>query len=148
MDWEKHSIRRGGIGFLININIKTAITIEQQENTKTETMWIKIRLKRKEALFIGLFYGKQKSRNNNITKNLTLQKEIYTNIEQLIEITFSYLVTLMQKLEMRDHGIPNGDPKLTPNGRRLINLTNKLNLKFINKSPKMQRQMDKNKYQK
>ena len=37
---------------------------------------------------------------------------------------------------MRDQGIPNGDPKLTLNGRRLINLTNKLNLKFINKSPK------------
>ena len=37
---------------------------------------------------------------------------------------------------MRDQGIPNGDPKLTPNGRRLINLINKLNLKFINKSPK------------
>ena len=72
MDWEKQSIRRGGIGFLININIKTAITIEQQENTKTEIMWIKIHLKRKETLFIGLFYGKQESRNNNITKNLTL----------------------------------------------------------------------------
>ena len=54
---------RGGIGFLI----KTAIKIEQQENTKTEIMWITIHLKGKETLFIGLFYGKQQSRNNNIT---------------------------------------------------------------------------------
>ena len=30
-------------------------------------MWITIHLKRKETLFIGLFYGKQQSRNNNIT---------------------------------------------------------------------------------
>ena len=66
MDWEKQSIRRGGIGFLINSNIKIAITIEQQENTNTEIMWIKVHLKRKETPFIGLFYGKQ-SRNNNIT---------------------------------------------------------------------------------
>ena len=68
MDWEKQSIRRGGgIGFLINNIIKTAITIKQQKNTNTEIMWIRIQLKRKEALFIGLFYGKQESRNINIT---------------------------------------------------------------------------------
>ena len=56
----------GGIGFLIN-NIKIAITTEQQENTNTEIMWIRIQLKRKKTLFIGLFYGKQESRNNNAT---------------------------------------------------------------------------------
>ena len=38
----------GGIGFLINNNIKTAVTIDQQENTSTEIMWIRIHLKRKE----------------------------------------------------------------------------------------------------
>ena len=57
----------GGIGFLINNKIKTAITKEQQENTNTEIMWIRIQLKRKKTLFIGLFYGKQESRNNNAT---------------------------------------------------------------------------------
>ena len=57
----------GGIGFLINNKIKTAITKEQQENTNTEIMWIRIKLKRKETLFIGLFYDKQESRNNNTT---------------------------------------------------------------------------------
>ena len=30
-------------------------------------MWIRIQLKRKETLFIGLFYGKQERRNNNTT---------------------------------------------------------------------------------
>ena len=38
----------------------------------------------------------------------------------------------MQKLEMET-------PKIAPNGRRLINLTNNLNLKILNKSPKWKR---------
>ena len=71
----------GGIGFLINISIKTAITIEQQElNTNTETMWIRIYVKRKETLFIGLFYGKQENRNNNITlaeEFNTMERHLY-----------------------------------------------------------------------
>ena len=49
----KTASKGGSIGFLINNNIKTAITIEQQENTSTEIMWIRIHLKRKETLFIG-----------------------------------------------------------------------------------------------
>ena len=32
----------GGIGFLISSKIKTAITIEQQENTNTQIIWIRI----------------------------------------------------------------------------------------------------------
>ena len=64
----KNRASEGGVmGSLINSNIKTAITIEQQENTNTEAMWIRTHLKRKEILFIGLFYGKNESRNNNIT---------------------------------------------------------------------------------
>ena len=63
----KTASKRGNIGFPINNIIKAAITIEQQENTNIEIMWIRIHLKRKETLFIGPFYGKQESRNNNIT---------------------------------------------------------------------------------
>ena len=44
-------------------------------------------------------------------KNLTLYKDIYTNIQQIIKITFSYLVTLMQKLEMDNKEQPIGTPK-------------------------------------
>ena len=42
----------------------------------------------------------------------------------------------MQKLEMENKLYPMGTPKIIPNGRRLINLTNNLNLKILNKSPK------------
>ena len=44
-------------------------------------------------------------------KNLTLYKEIYTNIQQIIKITFSYLMTLMQKLEMENKEQPIGTQK-------------------------------------
>ena len=44
-------------------------------------------------------------------KNLTLWKDIYTNIQQTIEIIFFYLVTLMQKLEMENKVYPVGTPK-------------------------------------
>ena len=129
MDWEKQSIRRGGgIGFLINNIIKTAITIKQQKNTNTEIMWIRIQLKRKEALFIGLFYGKQESRNINITLD-----ENFNIIERhLCQYTANnqnhvlLLGDFNAKIGNGDQGIPNGDPKITPNGKRLINLTNNL----------------------
>ena len=66
-------------------------------------MCIRIQLKRKEALFIGLFPGKQESRNNNITlteKFNIIEKHLYhhytdINIQQIIKIIFFYLVTLM-----------------------------------------------------
>ena len=40
------------------------------------------------------------------------------------------------KIGAGDHVLPSGDPKLAPNKKRLINLTNDVNLKIINKSPK------------
>ena len=129
MDWEKQSIRRGGgIGFLINNIIKTAITIKQQKNTNTEIMWIRIQLKRKEALFIGLFYGKQESRNINITldENFNIiERHLcqYTANNQNHILLFG---DFNAKIGNGDQGIPNGDPKITPNGKRLINLTNNL----------------------
>ena len=51
----------GGIGFLIINKIKTAITIEQQENTRTEIMWIRIQLKRKETCLLNYFMGNKKA---------------------------------------------------------------------------------------
>ena len=129
MDWEKQSIRRGGgIGFLINNIIKTAITIKQQKNTNTEIMWIRIQLKRKEALFIGLFYGKQESRNINITldENCNI---IERHLYQYTANNQNHILLLGDfnaKIGNGDQGIPNGDPKVTPNGKRLINLTNNL----------------------
>ena len=89
-------------------------------------MWIRIHLKRKEILFIGLFYGKQESRNNNITLD-----EKFNTIERHL-----YQYTTNNQNHILLLGDPSGDLKITPNGKRLINLTNNLNLKILNKSPK------------
>ena len=129
MYWEKQSIRRGGgIGFLINNIIKTAITIKQQKNTNTEIMWIRIQLKRKEALFIGLFYGKQESRNINITldENFNIIERHLCQYTANNQNHILLLGDFNAKIGNGDQGIPNGDPKITPNGKRLINLTNNL----------------------
>ena len=129
MDWEKQSIRRGGgIGFLINNIIKTAITIKQQKNTNTEIMWIRIQLKRKEALFIGLFYGKQESRNINITldENFNIIERHLCQYTANNQNHILLLGDFNAKIGNGDQGIPNGDPNITPNGKRLINLTNNL----------------------
>ena len=59
MGWGKTEHQKG-IWFLINNKIKTAITIEQQDNTNTGIMWIRMQLKRKETLFVLWETRKQK----------------------------------------------------------------------------------------
>ena len=101
-------------------------------------MCIRIQLKRKEALFIGLFPGKQESRNNNITlteKFNIIEKHLHqytANNQNHILLLGDFNV----KIGNGEQGLPNGDPKITPNGKGLINITNNFNLKILNKSPK------------
>ena len=102
-------------------------------------MWIRIQLKRKETLFIGLFYGKQERRNNNTTLDEEF-KIIERHLYQYIANNQNHILLLgdfYAKIGNREQGILNGDPIITPNGKRLINnLTNNFNLKILNKSPK------------
>ena len=101
----------GGIGFLINKKIEAAIIIEQQENTNTEIMWIRIQLKRKETRFIGLIYGKQE-RNNNATLDKEF-KIIERHLYQYIANDKNHILLLGDfnaKIGNGEQGIPNGDP--------------------------------------
>ena len=119
MDWEKQSIRKERYRILINNNIKTTITTEQRENTKTEIIWIRIHLKRKETLFFGLFYGKQKIRNNNIALDQEfniIERHLYqysTNNQNHILL----LGDFNAKIGNGEQGILNEDLKITPNGK-------------------------------
>ena len=77
-----------------------------QENTNTEVMWIRIHL------FIGLFYGKQQSRNNNIA----LEEDFNIIERHLYQYTtnnqnHTLMVTLLQKLEMENKVYPMGTSK-------------------------------------
>ena len=51
----------GGVGYFIKNTIKNSHTVEPDNNTTTEILWIK--LKRQENLFIGVLYGKQDSKH-------------------------------------------------------------------------------------
>ena len=76
-------------------------------------MWIRIHLKRKETLFIELFYGKQESRNNNITRDEefnTIERHLY----QYITNNQNHILLLGDfnaKLEMENKVYPTGTPK-------------------------------------
>ena len=52
-----------GVGYFIKNTIKSSCTVEPDNNTTTEILWIKLKLKRQENLFIGVLCGKQKSKN-------------------------------------------------------------------------------------
>ena len=102
----------GGIGFLIINKIKTAITIEQQENTRTEIMWIRIQLKRKETCLLNYFMGNKKAEIITLhqTKNLkSLERHLY----QYIANNQNHILLLGDfnaKIGNGEQGIPNGDP--------------------------------------
>ena len=101
-------------------------------------MWIRIQLKRKETLFIELFYGKKENRNNNATLDEEF-KIIEQHLYKYIANNQNYILLLGDfntKIGNGEQGMPNGDPIITPNGKRLINLANNFNIKILNKSPK------------
>ena len=101
-------------------------------------MWIRILLKRKKTLFIGLIYGKQESRNNNATLDEEF-KIIERHLYQYIANNQNHILLLGDfngKIGNGEQGTPSGDPIITPNGKRLINLTNNFSLKTRNKSLK------------
>ena len=93
---------------------------------------------KKETLFIGLFYRKQESRNNNTTLDEEF-KIIERHLYQYIARNQNHILLLGDfnaKIGNEEQGIPNGDPIITPNQKRLTHLTNNFNLKILSKSPK------------
>ena len=64
------------------------------------------------------------------TNNLTLQKDIYGNIQQIMKIILGDQNLLLggfnAKIGTGKQGISNKDPKITPNGKRLTNLKYKI----------------------
>ena len=85
-----------------------------------------------------MFYGKQESKNNNTTLDeefKIIERHLYEYIANN-QNRIPLLGDFNAKIGNGEHGIPNGDPIITPNGKRLISLTNNFNLKILNKSPK------------
>ena len=55
--------KEGGVGYFIKNLIKKSCIVEQGDNTTTEILWMKLKLKRQENLFAGVLYGKQESKH-------------------------------------------------------------------------------------
>ena len=51
-----------GVGYFIKNTIKSSCTVEPDNNTTTEILCIKLKLKRQENLFIRVLCGKQGSK--------------------------------------------------------------------------------------
>ena len=52
-----------GVRYFIKNSIKNSCTVEPDNNTTTEILWIKLKLKGQENLFIGVLYEKQDSKH-------------------------------------------------------------------------------------
>ena len=84
----------------------------------------------------------KKSRNNNTILNgefNIIEKHYYLSIPIYNKYHQNHILLLGDfnaKIGNGEPGISNGDHKITPNGNRLINLTNNFSLKVIKKSLK------------
>ena len=138
-----------GVGYFIKNTIKSSCTVEPDNNTTTEILWIKLKLKRQENLFIGVLYGKQKSKN--CMKELEEEYEVieksisnYTETNNKIILVGDF----NGKIDNDENGITNGNISITTNGKKIRSMVRTLNLDILNKHAKMQRKMDKSQYQK
>ena len=125
------------VGYFIKNTIKSSCTVEPDNNTTTEILWIKLKLKRQENLFIGVLYGKQKSKN--CMKELEEEYEVieksisnYTETNNKIILVGDF----NGKIGNDESGITNGDTSITTNGKRVRSMVRTLNLDILNKHAK------------
>ena len=118
----------GGVGFLIRDDIKNLTTDIQIETSHTEIKWI--RLKCKENIAIGVFYGKQENINQDDADDqfneLTTQTNLMINEGQVI-----LMGDMNAKIESEDN---SNKQEPSRNGKLLIQYTEATNTLIINKS--------------
>ena len=62
--WKKQAVQSTrGVGYFIKDTNINFCTVEPDNNTTTEILWIKLKLKMQEKLFIGVLNGKQKRKH-------------------------------------------------------------------------------------
>ena len=142
MDWKKQAIRRNRYRIPNNQQHQNSHDNRTTRKHKQFSNVYQNTVKKKKILFIGLFFGGKKSRNNNTLLNgefSIIEKHYYLFIPIYNKIHQNHIVLLGDfnaKIGNGEPGISNGDHKITPNRKRLINLTNNFSLKVIKKSLK------------
>ena len=118
-------------------SIKSSCTVEPDNNTTTEILWINLKLKGQENLFIGVLYGKQESKH--CIKGL---EEEYNVIEKSVYnyTKTNYKIILVGDFNGRitndENGIKNGDTSIITNDRIIRSMVRTLNLGILNKHAK------------
>ena len=110
--------------------------MEPDNKITTEVLWIKLKLKRQENLFIGVLYGKQEDKH--------CIKELEEEYEVIEKSIYNYTKTnnnilvgnFNGKIGNDKNGITNGDTSITTNGRRIMSMVRTLNLDILNKHAK------------
>ena len=63
----------GGVGILVQNNVKHVVTPHESQRD-IELIWVSVRKKCQRPIFIGVYYGKQESRNNRNEMILEMDK--------------------------------------------------------------------------
>ena len=120
----------GGVGILVRNDCKTIVTPHEVEKC-IELAWISIRRKNQKPLYLGVYYGKQESRNNR-DEMLKEMDDLGNEIQE--KISEGDVILFMDgngKI-----GILGED--ISRNGNFLINLFSECELEVINKTDKCQ----------
>lgn len=109
-------------------SIKNSFTVEPDNNTIAEILWIKLKSKRQGNLIKGVFYEKQQSRH--------CLKELEEQYKEIQKSIFSYTSTnnkiilvgnFSGKIGNDKNEIINGDTSITTNNRRTRSVVRTLN---------------------
>ena len=109
-----------GVGYFIKNTIKNSCTVEPNNNTTAEILWIKLKLKRQENLFIRVLYGKQGSKH--YIKELEEEYEVIEKSISNYTKTNNKIISVGNfdgKIGNDENRITNGDTSFTTNGRRV-----------------------------
>ena len=117
--------------------IENSCTVEPDNNTTTEILWIKLKLKRQENLLIGVLYGKQECKH--CIKELEEEYEVIKKTISNYTETNNKIILVGDfngKIGNDENGITNGDTSITINGRKIRSMVRTLNLHILNKHAK------------
>ena len=116
----------GGVGILVKNDLKDIIT-PHETSTDIEMIWVSIKRKNKRPIYVGVYYGKQESRNNRDDMLLEMDKlssDIHDKINEGEVILF-----------MDGNGkIGLLGEEISRNGSLLLNVFEECNLSIMNES--------------
>ena len=127
----------GGVGFLVCKNLLRNVIREPSINypDKMEVRWVRLILKDRQHLCMGVFYGKQETYQNQDTLDEynTLENQINSFLAQNHQVIL--LGDFNAKVGNDSNGISGGDPAVSRNGKMLLDLIQNTQTVILNSQP-------------